>query len=98
MTTCNGLLRAAASALRRRGNVAMLTAIAAVPLVALPGIAIDSARIWLVQSRLQVAVDAGVLAAARTMSVNSNTTDGISMFWANFQPLGSPDEIGRAHV
>ena len=94
MTTCSGLARAAVSNVCRRGNVAMLTAIAAVPLIALPGIAIDSAHIWLVQSRLQVAVDAGVLAAARTISVNSNAADGLALFKANFQPIGGADGSG----
>ena len=89
-----GSARTGATNVRRRGNVAIMTAFLAIPLITLPGIAVDSARVWLVQSRLQVAVDAGVLAAARTTSQSSNAADGIALFNANFQPIGAASGTG----
>ena len=70
----------------RRGSVAVMTAMMALPLIGLSGIAVDAGRMWLVQSRLQAAVDAGVLAAARQMGSPAAQQDGIALFWANFLP------------
>ena len=69
----------------RRGSVAIMSAMMAVPVIGLSGIAIDSARMWLVQARLQSAVDAGVLAAARQLASPAAIQDGTALFWANFQ-------------
>ena len=70
----------------RRGSVTIMTALAAIPLLGFAGLAVDSARIWLVQSRLQGAVDAGALAAAREMPATGSSADGVALFWANFLP------------
>jgi Flp pilus assembly protein TadG len=68
----------------RRGAVAIMTALLAVPLVAMMGLAIDLSRVWLVKSRLQMSLDAGVLVAARDISGLGTDADGKAMFWANF--------------
>ena len=52
--------------LGRRGNIAMLVALLAVPLVGMVGIATDGARAWLLRSRLHTALDAAV--RGRTMA------------------------------
>jgi Flp pilus assembly protein TadG len=72
------------SSVARRGAVAIMTALLAVPLVAMMGLAIDLSRVWLVKSRLQMSLDAAVLVAARDISTGGTTVDGVNMFWANF--------------
>jgi Flp pilus assembly protein TadG len=61
-----------------------MTALLAVPLVAMMGLAIDLSRVWLVRSRLQVSLDAAVLVAARDISTGGTSADGVNMFWTNF--------------
>ena len=68
----------------RRGSVAVMAAVLAVPLIAFAGFAIDAARMWLVQSRLQSALDAATLAAARQMTAPDGTANAIALFWADF--------------
>jgi Flp pilus assembly protein TadG len=72
------------SSLGRRGAVAVMTALLAVPLVAMMGLAIDLSRVWLVKSRLQMSLDAAVLVAARDISTGGTSADGVNMFWTNF--------------
>lgn len=50
------------------GNTLAMTAAAIVPMIALVGGGIDLSRMYLVQSRLQSACDAGALASRRSMS------------------------------
>ena len=52
--------------LGRRGNIAMLVALLAVPLVGMVGIATDGARAWLLRSRMHTALDAAALAGRAT--------------------------------
>lgn len=54
----------------RRGNVAIFTALAALPLLAAAGVAIDTARASRSHNALQVAVDSAALAAAASDKVN----------------------------
>lgn len=49
------------------GNVLVMTAASIVPILALVGGGIDVSRIYLAESRLQSACDAGALAARRAM-------------------------------
>jgi Flp pilus assembly protein TadG len=59
----------------RRGNVLAMTAAAIVPLIAMIGGAIDLTRLYMTQTRLQQACDAGALAGRRSMAdVNVLTT------------------------
>ena len=59
----------------RGGNVAMMFAILAVPLLIGAGIAIDVTRASMVRARVAEAADAGVLAAARARLLHDRMTD-----------------------
>jgi Flp pilus assembly protein TadG len=72
------------SKLLKRGSVTMMTGLLAIPLIAMTGVAIDLARIWLVKSRLQMSLDAAVLVVARNLATGGTSADGISLFWADF--------------
>lgn len=85
-------LRAAAAALLRRlvrsrdGNIAMITGLAAIPLVVAAGVAVDATRAYIVKMQLGSALDAAVLAVGSTVS-NNNATLGTQLqnyFNANF--------------
>lgn len=56
----------------RAGNTAMIIAGALLPLMALVGGGVDAGRLYLIQSRLQQACDAGVLAARKQMGAITN--------------------------
>jgi Flp pilus assembly protein TadG len=75
MTSCSFL---------KRGSVTIMTGLLAIPLVAMTGVAIDLARVWLVRSRLQVSLDAAVLVVARDLATGGTSADGLNLFWANF--------------
>jgi Flp pilus assembly protein TadG len=80
----------------RRGNVAIMVGLTAIPLIAMIGGATDLAQVWLVKSRLQVGLDAGVLVAAKIIGTTPagttpNTTDAINLFWSNFDTIHKPD-------
>ena len=68
----------------RRGAVTIIVAGAMVALTAFIGFGIDLARMWLVQSRLQTALDACALVAAREIDVASRNTDTAALFWSNY--------------
>jgi Flp pilus assembly protein TadG len=57
-----------------RGNMSMLAALSAVPLIASAGVAIDIGREAATMAKLQQQVDAAALAAASAVDANSNTT------------------------
>ncbi|MFN6956486.1 MAG: pilus assembly protein TadG-related protein [Acetobacteraceae bacterium] len=78
----------------RRGGIALATALAAIPLIAAAGLAVDGARAWLVSSRLQASLDAAALAGARNLNVTRTARDNEirSMFWANFS-AAIPDPL-----
>jgi Flp pilus assembly protein TadG len=78
----------------RRGSVAIMTGLLAIPLVAMTGAAIDFARIWLVKSRLQMSLDAAVLVVARDIAIGGTSTDGVNLFWSNFGRASSANTIG----
>jgi Flp pilus assembly protein TadG len=85
----------------RRGAVAIILALAALPLFGAVGIAVDGVRAWLLASRLQAALDAGVLAGARNINLDAATRDAEmrGMFWTNFKmraPGGAPNELPSA--
>ena len=68
----------------RRGNVALLAAFSLVPLVATVGVATDSARGYLLNNRLQEAIDIAALAAARDENDETRQATLEQYFWANF--------------
>jgi Flp pilus assembly protein TadG len=74
----------------QHGSIAMIFALAMVPVVAIMGLAIDYARAQRVKDRLQIAVDAAALAGARlpaTASLNRQQA-ALAIFNSN---LGSTD-------
>ncbi len=71
-------------AVDRRGGVAVFMAIALIPILGLMGIATDTARAYIVKSRLSSAVDAASLAGGQIF-FSSHRDDDIRMFFeANF--------------
>jgi Flp pilus assembly protein TadG len=77
--------------LGRRGNIAMLVALLAVPLVGMVGIATDGARAWLLRSRMHTALDAAALAGARNIGLTAAQRDAevAAMFWTNYGVRGT---------
>ncbi|MGN6819568.1 MAG: pilus assembly protein TadG-related protein [Sphingomonas sp.] len=57
-----------------RGNTLAMMAIALIPISALVGSGVDTARLYMVKVRLQQACDAGVLAGRKAMAVSGATT------------------------
>jgi hypothetical protein len=79
---------------KRRGNIGLITALSAVPLLGAAGLAIDGARAWLVSSRLQASLDSAALAGARNLNVTRTARDAEirAMFWSNFS-AAEPDPL-----
>lgn len=77
--------------LGKRGGIAVMAALLALPLVGLVGLATDAARAWLLRSRLHTALDAAALAGARNINLQAAQRDAevAGMFWANFGVAGS---------
>ncbi len=74
------------------GNIIAILAAAVIPVIGLVGGGVDMSRLYLTQSRLQGACDAGALMGRKTMGVgtwaaNNNTanTQALKMFDQNFQ-------------
>jgi len=68
----------------RRGGILILMALALVPLLGMVGLALDSARSYLIKSRLSSALDAAGLAAARSKDPDQIAADVQKYFNANF--------------
>lgn len=69
--------------MNKRGSLSLFVAYT-LPAVLLAGVfAVDAARIWLVKARLQAAVDAAVLAAARDMSGAKRDANGKAVMAAS---------------
>lgn len=58
----------------RAGNTLAIMAAALIPIMALAGSAVDTARLYVVKVRLQQACDAGVLAGRKTMDASGSAT------------------------
>lgn len=79
----------------RKGSTAALTAVLATAMVGLTGMAVDSTRIWLVESRLKTAVDAAALTAARRLNDPTRNAEATAVFWGHFtQSGGSATYLG----
>lgn len=78
----------------KRGNVAIIFGITAVPMIIAAGCAVDLARAHIVQNRLQAALDAGALATAAAvgLSEEERIEKGEVTFQANYpaHKLGTP--------
>jgi Flp pilus assembly protein TadG len=68
----------------RRGAVAMLAGLAAIPLLAIAGAAVDLTRLYLLHSRLVTSVDAAALSGARVINDLDRDAQIQRWFWANF--------------
>jgi len=71
----------------RKGAVAAIVALSMTPMVGAMGLAVDTARGYLVKSRLTQAVDAAGLAGGRVMS-SSNRDADIAMYFSANYPSG----------
>jgi Flp pilus assembly protein TadG len=78
----------------RRGGVAMLAGLAALPLLAMAGAAIDLTRLYILHSRLITAVDAAALAGARVINERDRDAQIQRWFWANFTRGGAASMTG----
>ncbi|MGF1659413.1 MAG: TadE/TadG family type IV pilus assembly protein [Rubrimonas sp.] len=85
-TTCAARKAGARFLSHRRGNVALLFGLAALPLMASIGLAVDAGRAYLVQNRMAKALDAAGLAAARVVLEERAAADARRFFDANFPP------------
>ena len=74
----------------RKGNVMMIVAFSIIPLIGAVGIATDTARGYLIKSRLQSAVDSAALAGGRVYYDDARDADIQQYFSANF-PSGYMD-------
>jgi Flp pilus assembly protein TadG len=72
----------------RRGTILPLTAISAAVLIGFAGLAVDTARAWLVEARMKTALDAAALMAARRFDATTRNTEATNMFWANIRQAG----------
>jgi Flp pilus assembly protein TadG len=81
--------------MNQRGSTAALTALVMVMLIGCAGLAVDTARAWLVEDRLKTAIDAASLVAARQMSDLNRDAQATAVFWAQFtQGGGSHKYLG----
>lgn len=73
------------------GNVAIMSAFAIIPLLAMVGGAIDSSRTYMAYTRLQQACDAGALAGRKAMSNVTRMTDAEKAKANEFFKFNFPD-------
>ena len=83
----------------RRGGVATFLAATIIPLVAFSGLAVDTARGYLMKARLSYALDAAALAGARVMADPTERDATIARFFAaNFPDGYMNSTIDGPHV
>jgi Flp pilus assembly protein TadG len=78
----------------RRGAVALIAGLAALPLLAAVGAAVDLTRLYLVHSRLVTATDAAALAGARAINDPDRDTQIQRWFWTNFTRRSAASTTG----
>jgi hypothetical protein len=71
-----------------------VVAVLIVPLVAMLGVAVDTTRVVMVQTRLKTAVDSAVIIGARDITDTARNANMINQFWANFQRSAPNSTIG----
>lgn len=69
----------------KRGGMLGLTAVLTAGLFGAAGIAVDSTRMWLVETRLRTAVDAAALAAARRLNDPDRDSEARNIFSGHFE-------------
>lgn len=75
----------------RTGAVALMVALASVPIAASFALAVDLGLAYVVRSRLVTAIDAAALAGARVINAPTRDAEIVQWFWANYGRA----EIGR---
>ncbi|WP_162914898.1 pilus assembly protein TadG-related protein [Desertibaculum subflavum] len=70
----------------RRGTMAAVMAVAAVPIIGIAGVGVDTARGYMLKQRMSQALDAAALAGARVMYHESRDADIAKFYFANIQP------------
>src|SRR5882724_11496230 len=84
---------------RERGATLVLAVVGMLALIAMAGLALDTAHVLLNKSRLQSALDAAALAGAKSLDLTGSTvvanTDANTNFTANLQPF---KELKNANV
>jgi Flp pilus assembly protein TadG len=68
----------------RRGAVAVLVALASIPIAASAALAVDLGLAYIVRSRLTTAIDAAALAGTRAISSPTRDAEITAWFWANY--------------
>ena len=75
--------------MNKRGSTLAATAVLAGTLFGTAGLAVDSTRIWLVETRLRTAVDAAALAAARRLNDPGRDAEARAIFSGHFSGTGA---------
>jgi Flp pilus assembly protein TadG len=70
--------------MKNKGAVSVLVAVSAFALLIASAIGIELSRMYIVQERLQTALDAASLLAARELGSSSLDGDTTAIFWSNF--------------
>ena len=78
----------------REGNIAIIAGFLLIPIIAATGVGVDLSRIWLVQSRLQTAVDAAALVAGRGINTTTANSDATAIYWSNFGRTNKTSNAG----
>jgi Flp pilus assembly protein TadG len=74
----------------RRGNIAVVAALAVFPIIGAVGLGVDYTRLSLVKMEMQRGTDAAALAGARILNADGSNRDDVSndalmYFWANYR-------------
>ncbi|WP_270936812.1 pilus assembly protein TadG-related protein [Falsiroseomonas oryzae] len=79
----------------KRGITTVTTAMFLATLMGAAGLAVDTTRIWLVETRLRIAVDAAALAAVRRLNDAGRDAEAAAVFWSHFTRAdGTRDYLG----
>ena len=84
--------------MNRRGSVPLMVAVLIVTLAGGAGVVIDGARAWVVEARLQSAVDAASLVAARRIEEPTRDVEATRAFWASLGQAGRPTDYLGATI
>lgn len=80
-----------------RGALAAIVGLAIIPLFAAIGLAVDSARGYMLKSKLSYAIDAAGLAGGRAFETDLREEDIMMFFEANFPPGYMSSELAPGH-
>ena len=80
-----------------RGALAAIVGLAIIPLFAAIGLAVDSARGYMLKSKLSYAIDAAGLAGGRAFETDMREEDIMMFFDANFPPGYMSSELAPGH-